>query len=178
MPHERISRYTKKLKLEQKDAEILAAEYKLADLFEKVAKEINPLLAARWLRHELMRVVNYNKKELSDVEIDEKQIIQLLALVEKKQITDNNAQKILEKLIEKPFDVNDYVRQQGFKVIAEESELIKIVKEVIKENQNAVSDYKSGKEESFNFLVGHAMRKTKGQAKPDVLMELIKKELK
>ena len=149
----------------------------LANLFEKVAKEINPLIAARWLRHELLRVANYNKRALSELEIDERHVIQLLKFIESKQITDNNAQKILEKLIEKPFDVDEYVKQNKLRVISDESDLVKVVKDAVKENPNAVKDYKSGKEESFNFIVGQIMKKTKGQAKPDVLKALLKKEL-
>ena len=177
LPHQKVVRYTEDMKLEQKDAEILAAEYKLAELFEKTAVEIDPKLAARWLRHELMRVVNYNKRELHELELDEKHIIHLLKLVENKQITDNNAQKILEKLIEKPFDINSYVKEHGLTVISSESDLIGIVKESIKECPVAVKDYKSGKEESFNFIIGVIMKKTKGQAKPDVVRKILKKKI-
>lgn len=177
LPHEKIERYVKELKLGRKDAEILAAEHLLADLFEKVAKEINPLIAARWLRHELMRVVNYNKKELHELELDENNMIQLLSLVEKKQITDNNAQKILENLVEKPFDVYEYVEINKLKVINEESDLAVFVKEAIKENAGAVGDYKAGKQEAFNFIIGMIMRKTKGQAKPDVIRKILKEEI-
>jgi len=159
LPHEKVERYVKNFKIDKKYAEILAAEHVLADLFEKVAKEINPELAARWLRHELLRVVNYNKKELDDLEIDEKHVIQLLKLVENKKITDNNAQKILEKMIEKSFD------------------LAGIVKEAIKESSNAVRDYKAGKQESFNFIIGMIMKKTKGQARPDAVRKILKEEI-
>ncbi len=177
MPHEKISRYIKELRLEKIDAEILAAEYLLADLFEKVAKEVNPLLAARWLRHELLRVVNYGKKELHEIELDSKHLIQLLALIEKKQITDNNARKILERLIEKPFDVPEYVEKNKLKVISKESDLANVIKEAVKENPNAVKDYKAGKEGAFNFIVGSIMKKTRGQAKPDVVKKLLKEEI-
>jgi len=177
LPGEKIKKYVNKLKINAIDAEILAAEHSLANLFEKVAKEINPLIAARWLRHELLRVANYNKRALSELEIDERHVIQLLKFIESKQITDNNAQKILEKLIEKPFDVDEYVKQNKLRVISDESDLVKVVKDAVKENPNAVKDYKSGKEESFNFIVGQIMKKTKGQAKPDVLKALLKKEL-
>ena len=138
-----------------------------------MAEEINPILAARWLRRELLRVLNYNKKNLDELEIDEKHLIDLLSLIEKKQITETNAQKILEKLIQKPFDVKEYVKKEGLRVIAKEDELGIICDKVIKENQKAIEDYKKGEEKALNFVVGQVMRLTKGQAKPDVVRKII-----
>tara|TARA_B100000315_G_scaffold260798_1_gene325412 strand:+ start:11967 stop:13370 length:1404 start_codon:yes stop_codon:yes gene_type:complete len=173
LAHEKIKRYLKEFRLDKKDAEVLSQEHKLALLFEKVSKEIDPILAARWLRRELLRVLNYNKKSIEDLEIDEKHLIDLLNLVEKKQITDANAKKILEKLIKKPFDVKEYVKKEGLRVIAKEDELEKICEEAIKKNKKAVEDYKKGEERSLNFIVGQVMRLTKGQAKPDVVRKII-----
>jgi len=173
LAHEKINRYIKEFNIDKKDAEVLSQEYRLAVLFEKVAEEINPILAARWLRRELLRVLNYNKKNLDELEIDEKHLIDLLSLIEKKQITETNAQKILEKLIQKPFDVKEYVKKEGLRVIAKEDELGIICDKVIKENQKAIEDYKKGEEKALNFVVGQVMRLTKGQAKPDVVRKII-----
>jgi aspartyl-tRNA(Asn)/glutamyl-tRNA(Gln) amidotransferase subunit B len=173
LAHEKIKRYLKEFKLDKKDAEVLSQEHKLALLFEKVSKEIDPILAARWLRRELLRVLNYNKKSIEDLEMDEKHLIDLLNLVEKNQITDANAKKILEKLIKKPFDVKEFVKKEGLRVIAKEDELDKICEEAIKKNKKAVEDYKKGEEKSLNFIVGQVMRLTKGQAKPDVVKKII-----
>ena len=62
-------------------------------------------------------------------------------------------------------------------MINEESDLIIFVKEAIKENAGAVEDYKAGKQEAFNFIIGMIMRKTKGQAKPDVIRKILKEEI-
>src|SRR3989338_2484735 len=103
LAQDKVKKFTEKHKISKEDAIVLAQEKLLADLFEKVAEEIDAALAAKWLRRELVRVLNYNKKELHQLEIDESHLIDLLRLVENKKITDNVASKILEKLIEKPF---------------------------------------------------------------------------
>ena len=136
------------------------------------------MLAAKWLRRELARVLNYNKKELHEVEIDEKNLIQLLKLVENKKITDNVAQKLLEKLIEKPFDINEYVKKEKLEAVSDTGELEKYCKEAIKENPKAVEDYKKGEEKALNFIVGSVMKKTKGKATPKEVNEIIKKLIK
>jgi len=177
-PAAKVKKYVKQLKINQADAEVLSSEILLAELFEKVAKEVDPTLAARWLRRELLRVLNYNKKELHELEADEKHIIQLLKLVENRKITDDTAKKILEKLVEKPFDVESYVKQKKLAAVSDKGILEKYCKEAVAENQKAVEDYKKGEEKALNYIVGKVMQKSKGTASPKEVNEIIKKLVK
>jgi len=178
LAHDKIKKFVSKHKIKQEDAEIIAAEKQLAEMFEKVSEEIDPVLAAKWLRRELVRVLNYNKKELHEIEMDEKHMIQLLKLVESKKITDNVASKILEKLIEKPFDVDGYVKKEDLEAVSDSGELEKYCKEAISENAQAVEDFNKGNEKALNFVVGSVMRKSKGKASPKEVNQIIKKLIK
>ena len=173
LAQDKVRKFVEKHKIKKEDAEIIAAEKGLAEMFEKVAEEINPILAAKWLRRELVRVLNYNKKELHEVEIDEKHIIDLLKLVENKKITDNVASKILEKLIEKLFDVKEYIKKEKLEAVSDISELEKYCKEAIEENPKAIEDYKKGEAKALNFIVGSVMKKTRGKATPKEVNEII-----
>jgi len=173
LAQEKIKKFISKHKINKLDAEVIAQEKLLAELFEKVAAEVNPELAAKWLRRELMRVLHYNKKQLHELEIDENHLIDLLRLVEKKQITDNVAKKILEKLIENPFNVNDYVKKEKLGKLSDSGEIEKICLETIKENPEAVSDYKKGEAKALNFIVGQVMRKTKGKADAETVRRIV-----
>ena len=51
------------------------------------------------------------------------------------------------------------------------NDLEKIVLEVLSQNQKAVEDYKKGKTNALQFLIGQAMVKTKGQANLGELKE-------
>lgn len=177
LAQDKVSKFVSKHKLRKEDAEIIAAEKELAEMFEKVAAEINPVLAGKWLRRELVRVLNYSKKQLHEIEMDEKHMIQLLKLVESKKITETVAQKILEKLIEKPFDVNEHVKKEKLEAVSDYGEIEKLCKEAISENPKAVEDYKKGEAKAFNFLVGQVMKKTKGKATPKEVNEILKKAL-
>ncbi len=178
LAHDKVKKFIENHKIKKEDAEILAAEKGLAEMFEKVAEEVDPVLAAKWLRRELVRVLNYNKKELHEVKIDEKHMIDLLKLVENKKITDNVAAKILEKLVENPFDVNEYVKKESLEAVSDVSELEKYCKESIAENPKAVEDYKKGEAKALNFIVGAVMRKSKGKATPKEVNEIILKLIK
>lgn len=178
LAHDKVAKFVSKHKLKQEDAEIISAEKELAEMFEKVSEEIDPVLAAKWLRRELVRVLNYNKKVLSEIEMDENHMIQLLKLVESKKITETTAQKLLEKLIEKPFDVNEFVKKEGLGAVSDAGELEKYCKEAVAENPKAVEDYKKGEGKALNFIVGSVMRKTKGKATPKEVNEIILKMVK
>jgi len=174
-PDEKIKRFVTKYKIKKEDAFVICSDILLSELFEKTARKINPLLTARWLRSELLRVLNYNKKELSETKINEKHIIDLLKLVENKKITETTAQKILENLAERPFDVNEYVKKHKLGAISGVEELEKICKGVIKQHEKVVNDYKNGRKEALNFLVGQVMRATKGKASPKELKQIFTK---
>jgi len=174
----KISRFIKQYKIPKADAQVIASELILAELFEKIIEKISPSLAAKWIRRELLRVLHYNKKTLEQVKIDEKHMIELLELVESKQITDATAKKLLEQLIEKSFSPKEYVKKQDLKVISTEKDLENHCKQAIKENPQAVKDYKQGKEEALHFITGSVMRKTKGKADPKTVKEILTKLIK
>ncbi len=171
----KIEKFITKHKISKLDAEVISQERLLADLFEKVAAEIDPGLAAKWLRRELIRVLNYSKKSLKDLQIDERHLIDLLKLIETKQITDKTGQRLIEKLIEKPFDVGEYVKKEGLLAVSDINLIENVCKKVIKENQKAVEDYKKGEEKALHYLVGRVMRHTKGKATPKEVNEILKK---
>jgi len=175
---ERARNYVKKYKLKKEDAEVLTKELALAEMFEEVAQKVDNNLAARWLIRELPRVMNYNKMEFKNLKIDETQMIDLLKLIEDGTITERVGQKILNKLVLEPFDVRKYVDKEKLGTVGGKKEIEKVCKEAIKKNPKAVEDYKAGEEKALNFIVGQIMKETRGAAKPDIVLKLLKKLVK
>ncbi|MEM3374184.1 MAG: Asp-tRNA(Asn)/Glu-tRNA(Gln) amidotransferase subunit GatB [Candidatus Woesearchaeota archaeon] len=172
LPDEKIETYTKKYNLPYEDAEIIANEKKLAELFEKTIDEkntekinqkINPELAAKWIRREIIRVLNYNKIEISDLNINENEFIKLLYFLQSNKITEKTAQKIIEILAIKEIDVEKYIKENNLEVLKDSNLVDNFCKEAINENPNAVNDFKKGKQEALNFLLGGVMKKAKGK---------------
>lgn len=174
----KIEKFISKHKLKEGDAHVLGQKRDLAEVFEKVAEEVNPELAAKWIRRELVRVLNYHKKNFKDVELNEKHLIELLKLIESKKITETTGQKLLEMLVEKPFDVNEYVNKEKLGAVSDSGVLEKYCKEAINENKDAVEDYKKGESKALNFLIGKVMQKTKGKATPNEVNAILKKLIK
>jgi aspartyl-tRNA(Asn)/glutamyl-tRNA(Gln) amidotransferase subunit B len=160
--------------LSEEDARVLAEQYPLIVLFEKLSADVSLQTLVTYLRRELVRIANYNKLEVDELVLDEKQLHTLFIMLDKKELTDNVVKKILEKLLLKSFDVQEYVKKEGLASVGSSDELTGFCQEAIDANPKAVSDYKAGEENSLNFLVGQVMRKTRGAAKPDVVIEVIK----
>lgn len=175
LPMMRAKRYVKELKISTEDAKVLTLDYSLSEFFDAVAKKVDPVLAARWVRRELVRVLNYNKIEFHDVKFTPNHFAEILKLLESKKITENVAKRILEKLVFEDFDVEEYVKKEGLEVVSGGSDFENIVKGVIEANPKAVEEYKGGKEQSLNFLVGQVMRLTRGAASAPEVIEIIKK---
>jgi len=175
---EKLAKFTGKHKIAEDTAKVLAKDKELANVFEAVAASVNPDLASKWVRRELPRCLNFVRKKFSEVELSEKHLIDLLKLIEAKKITESVGQKILEKLVENPFDVNEYVKKEKLEIVSDSNELEKICSDAIKEAPKAVEEYKSGKEKALHFIVGIVMKKTKGKASPPEVLSILKKLIK
>ncbi len=175
---QKAKRFVEDHGLTVEDAKVISQTKELADLFEKAIKDgVSVKRCVSWIRHELNRVLNYNKKTLDEVSLDETQMLVLLKLLEDETITENVGGKILEKLVVERFDVLKYVEDEGLKSVSDSGELEAFCKDAIANGTKAVEDYKSGNEKAINYVVGLVMRKTRGSAKPDVVLAKIKELL-
>src|SRR3989344_8832507 len=175
LAQEKIQRYVRTFQLDPIDAEVMAMQLELAELFDKVAQQIDPQLAAKWLRKELLRVLNYNNISAAEIKFNERELVELLQLIQHNRISDATAQKIIEELMVKPFSPKEYVAKHHLELISDDKELREFCHRVIAENKAAVNDYQTGNEKSLNFLVGLVMRLSKGKASPQIVNELMKR---
>ncbi|MBS3152540.1 Asp-tRNA(Asn)/Glu-tRNA(Gln) amidotransferase subunit GatB [Candidatus Woesearchaeota archaeon] len=178
LPQEKSLKYQKEYKIRKEDAEVLANDYELTRLLEEaISKKIDPLFAAEWIRREVTRVLNYNKKELNETFIN-KNLLSVLELIQENKVTRQTGQRLMELLVEKDLDVKKYIKENNLEVVSDTKEIEEICKKVIKENEKAVKEYLEGNDKSFMFLVGQIMRHSKGKAEPKTVNELLKKLIK
>ena len=85
--------------------------------------------------------------------------------------------KVLEEMFENPREPEGIVKENGWAQISDEGEIKKIVCEIIDANPQSVADFKSGKDRALGFLVGQAMKATKGKANPQLLNKLFVEEM-
>jgi len=177
LAHEKLAKFQEKHGLSEEMAKIISKDRPLAEMFEAVSAAVNPELAAKWIRRELPRVLNFAKKKLEETGIQERHLVDLLKLVEQKKITDKTAQKLLELLVENSFEIKSYVEKEKLEVMEDSGALETACREAIKEAQKAVEEFRKGNEKSLHFIVGIVMKKTKGKADPKEVHLLLQKLL-
>lgn len=151
--------------VEQTTAEVIATDLPLSELFEQLSRSVKPALAGNWIRKELLRVMNDRDAPFDELGLREEHITELLELLEAGSVTEQVGRELLRKLLEKPFSPKQLVKKEGLEAIGGAAELERLCKETLAKNPGPAADYRAGKEEALNFLVGQVMKATKGKAK-------------
>ncbi len=176
MPQAKYERYTEELKLKENDAKTIINNFTLMQAFEHAIKTIDPTFAAEWMRREVVRVLNYNKKELEETFVA-KHVGTIMGLIANKKITRQTGQKLMEVVVNEDIDVQRYIEQHNLQAVDNTKLIEDIATKVIQANAKAVEEVKQGNQKSFNFLVGQIMRETRGKADPLQVNEVLKRLL-
>jgi len=177
LPDTKAERFQKEFSINEYDSRVLCADLDLAVLFEEVSKESDPVISARLLTRELLAVLNHDSLKLKDVKVKKEDLSELINLIKEEKVSDTNVKRSMinyisgDKRSPKP-----YLEENNL-LISESVDVGKIVEKIILLNEQAVKDYKSGNEKSFNFLVGLIMRESRGTLSPQKVQELVKEKL-
>lgn len=173
-PHNKARRFEEEYGLDKETAKVLTSELDLADAFEEVAKEVDPVFAGNWMREELKRVLTYNKFDFTESGISTEDIVEIINLLQNKEITTKAGQRIVEQMPNNKKSPKEIGEELGLIGIVKDDAVVKAAKQAIDENPKAVNDYKEGQKNSINFLVGQVMRLTKGKADPGETVKILK----
>ena len=179
LPESRKERYLKEYGLSEKDANIITASKYLSDLFEGAIKVCNNAKAVNnWIISDISRILNETEMEPIEIPFDSNQLGKLVILIDKGTISSSIGKKVLEELFENPRDPEEIIKEKGWIQISDEGAIKEVVLKVLEANPQSVSDYKGGKDKALGFLVGQAMKETKGKANPQMLNKMFLEELK
>ena len=175
-PMQKLKRLIKEHKIPKYSAEILTRNIDVIELFEKTIRKIDSKLAVRWVTEELFSVLNYNKKTLDEIDLNPEHFIELLELIEKKEISEPKAREILRSWKEESFSPRSNIKEH--RQISDLKEIERTIDTVIKENKKAVEDYKSGKHWAINFLMGKVMHLTNKRADYSIAKKILMDKLR
>jgi len=71
----------------------------------------------------------------------------------------------------------EIIQERGLIQVSDVLEIERIVEKVIKENQEEVEKYLSGKTQVFGFFVGQVMKEMNGKGNPKVVNDVLIKKL-
>ncbi len=195
LPAQKIKRFKDEFLFSDKEAEILASDQYLADYTEKVVSELRAWInstgddwerqknklakaTANWLINELFRHLKIDGLSIKKIKITPENFAELICLIYQDKINSSAAQTILEYMYKKGGDPTNIMADLGLEQLDDKAALEKIIAEIILKNQKQVEEYKTGKTNVLQFLVGQVMAATKGKANPKIVIELLKNLLK
>ena len=171
---EKAKRFINEYKLNEMEAATLSSEQELAEYYEQVVKvSDNARLAANWVLTEILRVLKEKNISIEEFSVEPENIGKLIKLIKADTISSKIAKDVFEILLSENKDPEIIVKEKGLVQITDNSEIEKIVEQVLAENPQSVEDYKAGKSNALKYLVGQSMRLSKGKANPQMINEMI-----
>ena len=178
LPESRKARYMKELGLSEKDANFLTSSKALSDIFEK-AGEIckNYKGVCNWLNSDISRILNEKEMEPEEIPFTAEQLAEMVEIIDNGEISTKIGKQVIEELFENPKSPKKIVEEKGWIQISDEGAIKQVVLKVLEANPQSITDYKAGKDRALGFLVGQAMKETKGKANPQMLNKMFLNEL-
>ena len=178
LPDEKKARLMNDFGLSIYDASIVISDQDISEYYEEVAKNSDYKLAANWMIVELFGVLNKEGKEIKDSPVSAKNLSKLINLIKDNTISGKIAKTVFEEMVKNDQDPDKIVEDKGLKQQSDPKELEKIIETIVKNNQDKVEQYKSGKDKLFGFFVGQAMKETEGKGNPKLINDILKEKLK
>lgn len=188
LPDVKIARYVNDLGLDARDAQVLAADRKVAEYFEAAFLALHSQAAANdpvsdaktianWITGELFRLMNTAGTGIEAVKVTPASLAELLGLIAAGQINQNSAKKALSVMFETGQAASRVVRDLGLAQVSDTDALAAAVAAALARYPAEVARYRGGEEKVFNWLLGQVMRETRGKGNPTLVRELLAQAL-
>ena len=185
LPDARRTRYMTEYGLSEQDANVMTEDKALGDYFEQVMavsqvsdRKARAKAASNWLNSDVVRLLKASSMSIQSCPIVPAALANLLDLLDKERITGKQAKDVLDEAFATGEMPEAIVPGKGIKPpISDLSELGRIIEEVIEKNPKIANDYRGGKTNALQALVGQVMKQTRGQAKAESVQKLLKSKL-
>ncbi len=179
LPESRKKRYLEDYELSIKASNIITSSKYYSNMFEEAIKVCdNPKSVSNWIMSDIARVLNEKDEEPDSIPFTGEELGELVKLIDSGKISSAIAKKVLEEMFEgNETNPNKIVEEKGWIQISDEGQIKEVVIKILDENPQSIIDFKAGKDRALGFLVGQAMKETKGKANPQLLNKLFKEEI-
>jgi aspartyl-tRNA(Asn)/glutamyl-tRNA(Gln) amidotransferase subunit B len=170
------------LGLTSNQAEVLLANQEINSFYREVTRRVGidkkDLLksAANYLTSDVTSILSTSQYSLTDLNVS--YFVELMELLAEDKLSSRAGKDILFMLFSSSVGPLAIAEKNGLLQVSDSSSLQPLIDEIIAENESVVMEYKSGKDASLQFLLGQAMKKTKGSANPILIKKLFIEALK
>ncbi len=195
LPDAKRRRFVAEYGLPEKDVATLTEERAFSEYFEAVATELAeklksgemtaPLeravkLAANYMLTELRKYLTDNNQGIEDLPIKPENYAEFIGIVADGKINSSAAQTVLGEMYKNAdgdTDPSHIIDRLNLGQVNDAEALEKAVDLVLERNEQSITDFKAGKQNAFQYLIGQIMKETKGKANPQIVAEILKKKL-
>jgi aspartyl-tRNA(Asn)/glutamyl-tRNA(Gln) amidotransferase subunit B len=182
LPEDRLTRFMSQYGLPIYDSSLLTGSREMADYYESLvtfAPELSPKELSNWLLGPVAGILNTANCDIIEFggRISPQNFTELVKLVDRSIINSGTGKVVLEEMFASSRVAQDIIDEKGLAQISDISALENVAVQVIKDNPQAVADFKAGKAQAVKFMVGQLMRFSKGRANPNMATEIITRKL-
>ena len=178
LPESRKKKLIEEYHLAEKPANFVISSKYFSNLFDEAVEVCgNPKTVGNMIMSDIARILNEREEEAEDIKFTGKELGELISLIDKGTISSAIAKKVLDELFVEVKAPSKIIEEKGWIQISDEGAIKEVVTKILENNPQSIADYKAGKDKALGFLVGQAMKETKGKANPKMLNELFLKEL-
>ena len=183
---ERCARFQDIYALSEYDSRLLTSSKAMADYFEAAVsqserealdRQSHAKQVSNWMLGDLSGLLNQENRDIDESPVSPEHLVELIEMVGEGAISVTMAKTVLEEAYSSGTSPKTIVQERGYTQISDTSSIDPAVREALESNPRAVADYLGGKESAAKFLVGQVMKLTRGQAKPDLVNQLVTQAL-
>ena len=178
LPREKKQRYMTQLGLPEYDTNILTGSVYLVRLFERTVEVTgNPKDSANWIMGELMKLLNDSQTLPENMSFEFDSLGKIINLVNSGKINRGTGKKVLEKVFTDNVEPEKYIEENNLGAMTDTGAIKSVIEQVIAENEKSVNEYKGGKTQAFQYLIGQSMRALRGKAPAQEVQKILKELL-
>lgn len=179
LPLEKRRKFIEQYGLSADEALFFSEDPKRATYFETVTSGTkDPKSTASFVGSVLLGRLKADAKSIDESPITPENMIELLALIKKGDISNNIAKTtVFNAMYETGESPQTIVEREGLKQVSDTGAIETLIDEILSAHPGPVQDFKDGKQKALGFLVGQIMKASKGQANPQMVNDLLRKKL-
>ena len=178
LPEAKKARYINELGLPEYDTGIITGSLPLVKLFEHTCELTgNPKETANWIMVELLKLLNDSQTLPENMSFDLDSLAAIIKMVSANKINRGTAKKVFAEVFENNVDPVKYVEENNLGMMTDTSAIRAAIEEVVAANEKSVNEYKGGKTQALQYLIGQSMRVLKGKAPAQEVTAILKEIL-
>ncbi|KND49833.1 MAG: aspartyl/glutamyl-tRNA(Asn/Gln) amidotransferase, B subunit [Parcubacteria bacterium C7867-008] len=178
LPWEKRARYIA-FGMKEEDAAYVANDMQRTSFFDEVIALVkdDTNLRTHAINYFVSDLAGIYANATSEVHVTPESFTKLIRMIAANKLSSRGAKDTLALLAIEGGDPEVLAQTHNLIQVSDTGALTTAVQEVIAANEAVAAEYRAGKESSLQFLVGQAMKATKGAGNPGLIKELLLAEL-